>query len=52
MKTKVLFQIGLYTVVLCGCATNKDYTLQRNKEIIRRYFEDGAIVATQPWRTN
>ena len=39
MKTRVLFQIGLYTVVLCGCATNKDYALQRNKEIIRRYFE-------------
>ena len=42
MKTKVLFQIGLYTVVLCGCATNNDYALQRNKEIIRRYFEGWA----------
>ena len=39
MKTKVLFQTGLYTLVLCGCATHKDYALQRNKEIIRRYFE-------------
>ncbi len=38
MKTKVLFQTGLYTLVLCGCAT-KDYALQRIKEIVRRYFE-------------
>ncbi len=39
MKTRLFFQIGLCAVVLCGCATHKDYALQRNKEIIRRYFE-------------
>ena len=39
MKTKLLFQIGLCAVVLSSCASNKDYAVQRNKEIIRRYFD-------------
>lgn len=39
MKPKLLFQLTCCAMVLCGCATNKDYALQRNKEIIRRYFE-------------
>ena len=39
MKPKILFQLTCCAVVLCGCATNKDYAVQRNKEIIRRYFD-------------
>ena len=29
-------------MALCGCATRKDYALQRNKELIGRYFEGWA----------
>ncbi len=39
MKPKLLFQLTCFAVVLCSCATNKDYAVQRNKEIIRRYFD-------------
>ena len=28
MKTRLPFKIGLCAVVLCGCATNKDFALQ------------------------
>lgn len=40
MKPKLLFQLACFAVVLCGCATRKDHALQRNDEIIRRYFEE------------
>jgi predicted ester cyclase len=42
MKTKLLFQLALSVVWLCGCATNQDQSAQRNKEIIQRYFEGRA----------
>lgn len=40
MKTKFLFQVGLSAVLLCGCASQQQLALQRNKHIIHRYFED------------
>ena len=40
MKTKFLFHAALSALLLSGCATNRDCALQRNKEIIRRYFEE------------
>ena len=39
MKIRLFLRIGFCALVLCGCATNKDYSAQRNKEIVRRYFE-------------
>ena len=41
-KPNCLLPLTCCAVVLCGCATNKDFTFQRNKEIIRRYFEGWA----------
>jgi len=40
MKTKFLFQAGLSAVLLCGCASHEQLALQRNKQIIHRYFEE------------
>ena len=40
MKTKFLLQAGLSAALLCGCASPRQLTLQRNKEIIHRYFEE------------
>jgi steroid delta-isomerase-like uncharacterized protein len=42
MKTKVLFQVVLSALLLCGCATSQDRALRYNKEIVRRYFEGWA----------
>ena len=42
MMAKLLFQQLLCAVWLCGCATKPDYAIQRNEEIIRRYFEGWA----------
>src|SRR5213596_2864447 len=39
---KVLFQAGLSAVLLCGCACQQRLALQRNKDIIHRYFEEWA----------
>lgn len=40
MKPKFLFQAGLSAVLLCGCASHQQLVLQRNKDIIHRYFEE------------
>ena len=40
MKTNFLFLAGLSAVLLCGCATHQQLVLQRNKDIIHRYFEE------------
>src|SRR6266704_912093 len=42
MKTKLLFQAVLSAVLLCGCASRQHLALQRNKQIIHRYFEEWA----------
>ena len=42
MKTMPLFHLALNVLLLCGCATEKHRALQRNKEIIQRYFEGWA----------
>jgi len=40
MKMKFLFQAGLAAALLSGCASSQRLALQRNKEIIHRYFEE------------
>jgi steroid delta-isomerase-like uncharacterized protein len=40
MTTKLLFQAGLFALLLCGCVSHQHLVLQRNKEIIHRYFEE------------
>ena len=40
MKSKVLFQVALSALLLCGCASHRHLSVQRNKEIIHRYFEE------------
>src|SRR6266516_6873228 len=40
MKSKFLFQVALSALLLCGCASHRHLSVQRNKEIIRRYFEE------------
>ena len=40
MKTKFLLQAGVLAVFLCGCTSHQHLARQRNKEIIRRYFEE------------
>src|SRR6266704_5982285 len=40
MKMKLLFQIALSAVLLCGCASPQHLAVQRNKAIIHRYFEE------------
>ena len=40
MKSKVLFQVTLSALLLCGCASHRQLSVQRNKEIIHRYFEE------------
>jgi steroid delta-isomerase-like uncharacterized protein len=40
MKSKSLFQVALSAVLLCGCASQQHLSVQRNKEIIHRYFEE------------
>ena len=42
MKAKLFFQLMLPAVLWSGCATKQDFALERNKEIIRRYFEGWA----------
>ncbi len=40
MKATLLFQAGLFAALLCGCASHQHLALQRNKDIIHRYFEE------------
>lgn len=40
MKAKLLLKAILCAVLLTGCATPKEHAVQRNKEMIHRYFED------------
>jgi len=40
MKMNFLFQAGLGAALLCGCASHQQLALQRNKDIIHRYFEE------------
>jgi steroid delta-isomerase-like uncharacterized protein len=42
MKVKLVFQIVLLAFLLGGCATRTEHAPQRNREIIRRYFEEWA----------
>src|SRR5438093_6817221 len=40
MKSKFLFQVALSVLLLCGCASHQHLSVQRNKDIIHRYFEE------------
>ena len=42
MKAKLFFQLMLLAVLWSGCATKQDFALERNKELVRRYFEGWA----------
>ena len=42
MNSKLLFPIVLSAALLSGCAATKQYVLQQNKELVRRYFEGWA----------
>ncbi len=40
MKTKFLFQAGLCALLMSGCASDQHLALQRNKDVIHRYFDE------------
>ena len=40
MKTMTLIQAAFSVVILCGCASRQHLVLQRNTDIIHRYFEE------------
>ena|SRR5437899_9334566 len=40
MKTNVWFGTALSTLLLFGCASHRQLALDRNKQIIHRYFEE------------
>ena len=42
MKIWRLVQVAFSAALLCGCAVNREHTLQENKELVRRYFEGWA----------
>jgi steroid delta-isomerase-like uncharacterized protein len=42
MNSKLLLSSALSVVLLCGCAVNREHALQRNKELVRHYFDGWA----------
>jgi hypothetical protein len=58
MKSRFLFPaVWLAALLLCACATNRDHSLQQNKELVRRYFDGWAnrgdpVVADELIATN
>src|SRR5205809_8069376 len=40
MKSKFLFQVAFFALLWCGCVSHQRLSVQRNKEIIHRYFEE------------
>jgi steroid delta-isomerase-like uncharacterized protein len=42
MNPKVLLSIALSVVLFCGCAANREHALQRNRKLVRHYFDGWA----------